>query len=293
MRYKRCRVFAGELKERREKYDGMRCRTAMTAKDLGIEIDLPMQVFSKDEYEDAVEAVCARNDVRFADISNKITHILRRDKLSIKDRIKSLWATVVKKGKFMFSELFKDKKTEKGKTPVLSPEEQAALQAQRESEQLALLVEGATVKLKGQNTVGTIMEIHGKDATVAFGSIKTTVKLNRLEPAKAPSKQPDITQKATYLSEQTQDSMHDRKLNFKQDIDVRGMRGDEAIQAVTYFIDDAILVGVSRVRILHGTGTGILRTLIRQYLQSVAGVKGFHDEHVQFGGAGITVVDLD
>lgn len=187
----------------------------------------------------------------------------------------------------------KDKKTEKGKTPVLSPEEQAALQAQRESEQLALLVEGATVKLKGQNTVGTIMEIHGKDATVAFGSIKTTVKLNRLEPAKAPSKQPDITQKATYLSEQTQDSMHDRKLNFKQDIDVRGMRGDEAIQAVTYFIDDAILVGVSRVRILHGTGTGILRTLIRQYLQSVAGVKGFHDEHVQFGGAGITVVDLD
>ena len=113
MRYKRCRVFAGELKERREKYDGMRCRTAMTAKDLGIEIDLPMQVFSKDEYEDAVEAVGARNDVRFADISNKITHILRRDKLSIKDRIKSLWATVVKKGKFMFSELFKDKKTEK------------------------------------------------------------------------------------------------------------------------------------------------------------------------------------
>ena len=113
MRYKRCRVFAGELKERREKYDGMRSRTAMTAKDLGIEIDLPMQVFSKDEYEDAVEAVCARNDVRFADISNKITHILRRDKLSIKDRIKSLWATVVKKGKFMFSELFKDKKTEK------------------------------------------------------------------------------------------------------------------------------------------------------------------------------------
>ena len=186
----------------------------------------------------------------------------------------------------------KDKKKGQEK-PAISPEEQAVMQAQRESEQQALLVEGASVKLKGQNTVGTIMEVHGKDATVAFGSIKTTVKLNRLEPAKAPSKQPDITQKATYLSEQTQDSMHDRKLNFKQDIDVRGMRGDEAIQAVTYFIDDAILIGVSRVRILHGTGTGILRTLIRQYLQSVAGVKDFHDEHVQFGGAGITVVDLE
>nr|MCR4765136.1 Smr/MutS family protein [Bacteroidaceae bacterium] len=186
----------------------------------------------------------------------------------------------------------KDKKAVKDK-PALSTEEQASIQAKREADKLAQLVEGASVKLKGQQSVGTIMEIHGKDATVAFGSIKTTVKLNRLEPTTITKKQPDITQKATYLSEQTQDSMHDRKLNFKQDIDVRGMRGDEAIQAVTYFIDDAILIGVSRVRILHGTGTGILRTLIRQYLQNVSGVKAFHDEHVQFGGAGITVVDLE
>ena len=86
--------------------------------------------------------------------------------------------------------------------------------------------------------------------------------------------------------------MYEKKLGFKQDIDVRGMRGDEALQAVTYFIDDAILVGMGRVRILHGTGTGILRTLIRQYLDTVPGVRHFADEHVQFGGAGITVVDL-
>ena len=187
----------------------------------------------------------------------------------------------------------KGKKSEKDNTPAPSAEEQAAMKAQREAELQAQLTEGATVRLKGQKTVGTIIEIHGKDATVVFGNIKTTVKLNRLEPVQPPTKHPDITQKATYLSEQTQDSMHDRKLNFKQDIDVRGMRGDEAIQAVTYFIDDAILIGVSRVRILHGTGTGILRTLIRQYLQGVNGVKDFHDEHVQFGGAGITVVDLE
>ena len=82
--------------------------------------------------------------------------------------------------------------------------------------------------------------------------------------------------------------MYEKKLNFKQDIDVRGMRGDEALQAVTYFVDDAILVGMSRIRILHGTGTGILRSLIRQYLDTVPGVRHFADEHVQFGGAGIT-----
>ncbi|WP_455783153.1 Smr/MutS family protein, partial [Coprobacter fastidiosus] len=99
--------------------------------------------------------------------------------------------------------------------------------------------------------------------------------------------------KATFVSEQTADDMREKKLNFKQDIDIRGLRGDEAIQAVTYFIDDAILVGCSKVRILHGTGTGILRQLVRQYLRTVPGVKHFQDEHVQFGGAGITVVDLE
>ena len=70
------------------------------------------------------------------------------------------------------------------------------------------------------------------------------------------------------------------------------MRGDEALQNVTYFIDDAIQVGASKVRILHGTGSGILRQLIRDYLSTVPGVRRYHDEHVQFGGAGITVVEL-
>ena len=71
------------------------------------------------------------------------------------------------------------------------------------------------------------------------------------------------------------------------------MRGDEALQAVTYFIDDAIQVGASRVRILHGTGSGILRQLIRDYLHTVPGIRHYHDEHVQFGGAGITVVEFE
>ena len=70
------------------------------------------------------------------------------------------------------------------------------------------------------------------------------------------------------------------------------MRGDEALNAVMYFIDDAILVGVQQVRILHGKGNGILRQLIRQYLATVPNVVHYRDEHVQFGGAGITVVEL-
>lgn len=150
---------------------------------------------------------------------------------------------------------------------------------------------GDYVRIKGQTSVGQVMELNGKNAVVMFGLMKTNVKADRLERADAP-RQTNTMAKTTFVSSETQDRMYEKKLNFKQDIDVRGMRGDEAVQAVTYFIDDAILVGVSRVRILHGTGSGILRTLIRQYLATVPGVADFKDEHVQFGGAGITVVDL-
>ena len=153
------------------------------------------------------------------------------------------------------------------------------------------LTAGEYVKIKGQTTVGQILEINERNAIVMFGLMKTNVKTERLERTEVP-KQSGTPAKTTFVSNETQEHMHEKRLNFKQDIDVRGMRGDEAIQAVTYFIDDAILVGVSRVRILHGTGNGILRTLIRQYLATVPGVAHFQDEHVQFGGAGITVVDL-
>lgn len=157
---------------------------------------------------------------------------------------------------------------------------------------VAPITAGEYVKIKGQSSVGQVMDISGKNAVVTFGSIKMTVKVDRLERSQAAPKT-DAHTASTFVSSQTHDQMYEKKLSFKQDIDVRGMRGDEALQAVTYFIDDAILVGMSRVRILHGTGTGILRTLIRQYLATVPGVRHFADEHVQFGGAGITVVDLD
>ena len=151
---------------------------------------------------------------------------------------------------------------------------------------------GDSVRLKGQTSAGTVLEVDDKQATVAFGMIKSTVKLERLEKVSRNQIKKEM-QKSSYISAQTLDRMSEKKLNFKQEIDVRGMRGDEALQSVTYFIDDAIQVGVSLVRILHGTGSGILRQLIREYLKSVPGVRNFHDEHVQFGGAGITVVELE
>ncbi len=153
------------------------------------------------------------------------------------------------------------------------------------------LAAGDTVRIKGLTSVGEIESLDGSMATVIFGGMRTKMRADRLERAEKPKRE----EPKTYASvgRQTRETIDNRKLNFKQDLDVRGMRGDEAITAVTYFIDDAILVGMARVRILHGTGTGVLRQLIRQYLATIPNVTHYRDEHVQFGGAGITVVDLE
>ena len=182
----------------------------------------------------------------------------------------------------------KDRESEKLK---ISNEKSATGNEKSAGQANASLSPGDTVRIKGLTTVGKIESIDGKMATVIFGDMRTKMRSDRLERAEKPkSEEPKAY---VNVSRETRETIDNRKLNFKQDLDVRGMRGDEAITAVTYFIDDAILVGMSRVRILHGTGSGILRQLIRQYLATVPNVVSFRDEHVQFGGAGITVVDLE
>ncbi len=135
-----------------------------------------------------------------------------------------------------------------------------------------------------------MLEVTGKQATVAIGEFKSKIGLSRL---KKVGHRSENDRKVAFVSASTADSMRDRQLKFKQDIDVRGMRADEAIQTVTYFIDDAVQFNAKTVRILHGTGNGILRQRIREYLNTVPGVRSYRDEHVQFGGAGITVIELE
>ncbi len=157
---------------------------------------------------------------------------------------------------------------------------------------------GDNVRIKGLATVGKIESLNGDMATVIFGDMKTKMRASRLEKASAVvDKDNTPTTKHAELntisvSHTTRNTIDERRTHFSHEIDVRGMRGDEALNAVMYFIDDAILVGVQQVRILHGKGNGILRQLIRQYLATVPNITSFRDEHVQFGGAGITVVEF-
>jgi len=160
------------------------------------------------------------------------------------------------------------------------------------TEKALILQPGNHVRLKGQSTIGTIIEIQDKNALVAFGQMKSTIKLSKIELVSNAQLKKE-NRKYENLGQTTTDEVRQRKLTFKSEIDVRGMRIDEALQAVTYFIDDAVMVGIASVRILHGTGTGALRQMIRQYLGTVYGVKTYRDEHVQFGGAGITVIEFE
>ena len=155
------------------------------------------------------------------------------------------------------------RKEKKGEEERIASEKLAARARENLNPENRPLAAGDSVRIKGTNSVGEIESIQGKQATVIFGGLRSKVKLEQLE----------RSEKVKVNSEK-----------FATAIDKH---------TVMHFIDDAILIGLSRVRILHGTGTGILRQLIRQYLNTVPNVKKAKDEHVQFGGAGITVVDLE
>ena len=193
------------------------------------------------------------------------------------------------------------RKEKKGEEQRAASEKLAARARENLNPENRPLAAGDSVRIKGTNSIGEIESIQGKQATVIFGGLRSKVKVEQLERSEKvkvnSEKFATAIDKHAHLaiqtSHMTRATMEDRRQNFHQDLDVRGMRGDEALDTVMHFIDDAILIGLSRVRILHGTGTGALRQLIRQYLATVPNVKKAKDEHVQFGGAGITVIDLD
>lgn len=150
---------------------------------------------------------------------------------------------------------------------------------------------GMPVRIEGQTTVGEIMELNGKNAVVAFDNLYMNVEISRLQHLTDDEKK-KLRKSVRQGSLQQSYELNQRRLSFKPGLDVRGMRAEEAVSRVAAFIDEAVMVGVFEVKILHGKGNGILRNVVREYLQTVDVVTSVRDEHVDFGGAGITVVEL-
>ncbi|WP_300721532.1 Smr/MutS family protein [uncultured Alistipes sp.] len=153
------------------------------------------------------------------------------------------------------------------------------------------VVEGSKVRMEGQDMVGVVQSVKGNRAQVAFGQILTTVDRSRLRVV-SNSEYREATRPVAPRTVVSAD-ISARKLRFRDHIDVRGMRAAEALEQVQDFIDDALMVGVSTVSILHGKGTGALKEEIRRYLRSIPEVASAVDEHADRGGAGITIVMFD
>ncbi len=151
---------------------------------------------------------------------------------------------------------------------------------------------GDKVRIKGSELVGEITQITDKTIAVAVGNI-----ISKMAPSKVERISSQQYKESTRFSKPrsivTSTSISERRLNFKPSIDIRGERLDSALDIVTRFIDDALMVGLSEVKILHGKGNGVLREEIRKYLKSVPGVNSLRDDALLLGGAGITVVTLD
>ena len=151
---------------------------------------------------------------------------------------------------------------------------------------------GSYVRIIGQNTaIGEVLSLRGKDAEVRIGDLKTNIKLNRLEKVSRKTFKEATDVRDDRPRSQGMD-LNEKMLNFSFNLDIRGKRGEEAIGEVDRFFDDALMLGYPELRIVHGKGDGILRTLVRNHLRGYKQVGKMEDEHADRGGAGVTIVKM-
>jgi len=226
-------------------------------------------------------------EIREAQAEREMTRFIRRDLDAFKERVEQADAVDAEKAARIEREMEKlrrrrERREERRRQPVAVGDAQPVVAPPREIEV------GSKVVLEGQQTPGVVQSLKGDKVQVAFGQLLTTVDRKRLRVV-SNSEYREATRPVTARTVVSVD-VAARKLNFKDHIDVRGMRASEAVEAVQSFIDDALMVGVGSVTILHGKGTGALKEEIRRYLRTVPDIAGVADEHADRGGAGITVV---
>ena len=152
---------------------------------------------------------------------------------------------------------------------------------------------GEKVKVKDNGMVGEVVRVSNKAVTVAIGNITSKMPLDKVD--RISSNEFKAARKETLQPRSGIDNsgLRERRLRFSPELDVRGERVSDALDIVIHYIDDAIMLGVGSVRIIHGKGTGALRDELQKYLRTIPGVTSVHDEHIQFGGSGVTIVQFE
>ena len=152
---------------------------------------------------------------------------------------------------------------------------------------------GEKVRIKDNGMVGEISKVSGKSVTLVIGNIGSTVPADRIERISSNEFKAAARQAPTVSYRVEDPAIRDRKLNFRMELDVRGERLSDALDIVTHYVDDALMLSVPSVRIIHGKGTGVLREEIQKYLRTIPGIASVKDEQIQFGGTGVTIVTFD
>ena len=152
---------------------------------------------------------------------------------------------------------------------------------------------GEKVKVKDNGIVGEVVRVSNKAVTVAVGNITSKMPLDKVERISSNEYKAARKESVTPRSVIDNSGLRERRLRFSPELDVRGERVSDALDIVIHYIDDAVMLGVGSVRIIHGKGTGALRDELQKYLRTVPGVGSVHDEHIQFGGSGVTIVEFE
>ena len=172
--------------------------------------------------------------------------------------------------------------------------EQLAEQQRIEAFRSAPLKVGEKVRVKENGMVGEVTKVSSKAVVVIIGHISSKMPLDKVERITSNEFKSAVKETSRPVSAiKVDSSISERKLNFKTEIDLRGARLNDAIEQVTRYVDDAIMLGISSVRIIHGKGTGVLRDEIQKLLRTMPGVASAKDEHIQFGGSGVTIVTFE
>ena len=154
----------------------------------------------------------------------------------------------------------------------------------------AIIKTGSFVRIINQESEGQVISVQGKEAEVAFGQLKIRVGLDRLEPVKPGSRKKSKESEVHYKPDGI--DINEKMQHFSNTLDLRGMRGEEAVRDLDQYLDQALLLNKKEIKILHGKGNGILRKLVREQLLRYSFIDDIKDEHADRGGSGITLVIL-
>ncbi len=228
-----------------------------------------------------------------SDVNRKIEHTIRviRETQAEKERTKAVRRELEEVKERVQTDLSGDGQLERKMKQIKARRRRKKGEKQEPAVQEKVFREGDKVRMQGHDTVGEVVSVSRGGCLVAFGNLTTQVAPDQLERVSEEEYRCQTRPKGSGAS--WQEDLRMRRLRFRPEIDVRGKRAEEALQEVMAFIDEAVMVGEHNLRIIHGKGNGILRQMIRDYLHTLGVVGKYHDEHVDRGGAGVTIVELE